>query len=102
MKTLQVSKFKARCLGLLKEIRDTGEPLMLTLRGEALAVIEPPGLHDLRGRESVSETLQRLRPLLLVEDTDLEIPLRRALRPSASDPFIEGPDSAGPGRQSRR
>ena len=62
MKTLQVSKFKARCLGLLEEIRDTGEPLALTLRGETLAIVQPPGATDPQRRETVSETLQRLRP----------------------------------------
>jgi len=87
VKTLQVSKFKARCLGHLKEIRDTGEPLALTLRGETLAIIQPPGAEDPLRRESVSETLQRLRPLLLAEDAHFEPPARTSLRPSAADPF---------------
>jgi antitoxin (DNA-binding transcriptional repressor) of toxin-antitoxin stability system len=82
VKTLQVSKFKARCLGLLKEIRDTGEPLMLTLRGKTLAIIQPPSASEAPERETVSETLRRLRPLLLAEDGDLH-------RASASDPFPE-------------
>ena len=87
MKTLQVSTFKARCLGLLKEIRDTGEPLTLTLRGKTLAVIQPPGDHDPQQPETVSETLQCLRPLLQAEDHDLEPPVRDFIRPSARDPF---------------
>lgn len=87
MKTLQVSKFKARCLGLLKEIRDTGEPIALTLRGETLAIVQAPGAEDPLRRESVAETLQRLRPLLLAEDSDLEIPPRDSIRPSARDLF---------------
>ena len=87
MKTLQVSKFKAHCLGLLKEIRETGEPLALTLRGETLAIIQPPGSRDPQRRETVAETLQRLHPLLLAEDADLELPARSALRPSATTPF---------------
>ncbi len=86
MKTLQVSKFKARCLGLLKEIRDTGEPLTLTLRGEVIAVVQPPGLESLPERETVADTLRRLHPLLLVEDEELEVPPRSS-RPSAAEPF---------------
>ncbi len=89
MKTLHVSQFKAQCLGLLKEIRDTGESLMVTLRGEPLAVIRPPGDGDLHPRESVSETLERLRPLLLAEDTDLEPPPRQRMRRSARQPIFD-------------
>jgi len=80
MKTLQVSKFKARCLGLLKEIRDTGEPLALTLRGETLAIVQPPGSGDPQRRETVTETLQRLRPLLLAEKAEFELPPRVSRR----------------------
>lgn len=90
MRTLQASKFKARCLGLLKEIRDTGEPLAVTLRGKTLAVIQPPGARDPGKGETISETLRRLRPLLIVEDTDLDIPPRSSIRPSARDPFPGG------------
>ena len=91
VRTLQVSKFKARCLGLLKEIRDTGEPLALTLRGETLAIVLPPGGADPQHRESVPDTLRRLRPLLLVEEPDLEIPPRGDMRPSARNPFTSEP-----------
>lgn len=89
MKTLQVSKFKARCLGLLKEIRDTGEPLALTLRGETLAIVQPPGSTSPLRQESVSETLQRLHPLLLAENSDLDVPPRDSTRASARNPFPE-------------
>ena len=89
MRTLQVSQFKAHCLGLLKEIRDTGESLVVTLRGEPLAVIRPPGDGDLQQHESVSETLERLRPLLLAEETDLEPPPRQRMRGSARHPISD-------------
>jgi len=89
VQSLQVSKFKARCLGLLREIRDTGEPLLITLRGEKLAVVVPPDGGGGENRESVAETLRRLRPLLLAEDEDLEIPPRSEARPSSLDPFGE-------------
>lgn len=88
MKTLQVSKFKARCLGLLKEVRDTGEPVTLTLRGQTLAVIQPPGTTDPQRRESVAETLARLQPLLFAEDGEIDLPARSS-RPSAANPIPE-------------
>lgn len=89
MKTLQISKFKAQCLGLLKNVHDTGESIAVTLRGETLAIVRPPGASDHQCKESVAETLLRLRPLLTVEETDLEIPARRDNRPSANKPLLE-------------
>jgi hypothetical protein len=76
MKMLQASEFKARCLGLLKEIRDTGEPLAVTLRGETLAVIHAPDADEPKLREPVASTLRRLRPLLLEEEEEFEPPVR--------------------------
>ncbi len=83
MKTVHVSKFKAQCLGLLKEVRDTGESLAITLRGETLAIVRVPRIEDVGRKETVAETLRRLRPLLLVEDEDFEAPRRVAERPGA-------------------
>lgn len=91
MKTLQISNFKARCLGLLKDVRDTGEPIAVTLRGEPIAIIQPPGTAALEKAESVSETLRRLRPLLLAEEEQLDLPPRSYRRPSAADPFPAEP-----------
>jgi prevent-host-death family protein len=42
METVPVSKFKATCLALLERVRRTGEPLLVTRRGEPLAEIIPP------------------------------------------------------------
>lgn len=53
MKTVIVSEFKAKCIGILKEVNQTGEPLTVTLRGQPLAVIEPV--------KSKSRTLGALR-----------------------------------------
>jgi len=89
MKTLQVSKFKTHCLGLLKEIRDTGEPLGVTLRGQTLAIIQPPGVMDPQRRETVSETLRRLHPLLLAEEGEFQAPARIECRSSATMPFAD-------------
>jgi prevent-host-death family protein len=37
-----ISEFKATCLGLLKKVRRTGEPIVVTLRGEPVAMVVPP------------------------------------------------------------
>ena len=84
MRTLQVSKFKAGCLGLLKEVHSTGDPLAVTLRGKTLAIIQPPDAMTPHGETSVAATLKRLRPLLLIEAEDFE-PAIRTTRPSATE-----------------
>jgi prevent-host-death family protein len=37
-----VSDFKARCLGILEQVRATGRPVLVTKRGQPLAQILPP------------------------------------------------------------
>ena len=41
MKTIPVSEFKAKCIGLLKQVQKTKKPLVVTLRGKPLARVEP-------------------------------------------------------------
>jgi prevent-host-death family protein len=45
---ITASKFKAECLGLLREVADTGEEIIVTKRGRPVArlvpVLEPPTL----------------------------------------------------------
>jgi prevent-host-death family protein len=41
MKTVIISEFKAKCIGILKEVNQTGESMTVTLRGQPLAVIKP-------------------------------------------------------------
>jgi len=38
---MQISEFKARCIEVLREIDRTGQPLVVTLRGKPIAVVEP-------------------------------------------------------------
>jgi prevent-host-death family protein len=38
---ISVSRFKAECLGLLEDISQTGEELVVTKRGRPLARVEP-------------------------------------------------------------
>jgi prevent-host-death family protein len=64
MKTMPVSEFKAKCLAVLKEVQRTREPLLITLHGEPLAIlqpVEPPGagkrLGGLKGRMTIRRDL---------------------------------------------
>jgi prevent-host-death family protein len=41
MKTMVVSEFKAKCIAALKEVQESGKPLLVTLRGEPLATVQP-------------------------------------------------------------
>ncbi len=41
MKSLAVSEFKATCLAVMEAVRRTGEPVLVTKRGEPLAEVVP-------------------------------------------------------------
>ncbi len=43
---MAISKFKARCLAIIERVRKTGEPLLITRRGEPVAQILPPPLPE--------------------------------------------------------
>ncbi|MDO9515430.1 MAG: type II toxin-antitoxin system Phd/YefM family antitoxin [Syntrophales bacterium] len=40
--TIVISKFKATCLAVLNRVKQTGQPVLVTRRGEPIAIIEPP------------------------------------------------------------
>jgi prevent-host-death family protein len=40
--TIMISTFKATCLSVLERVKKTGQPILVTRRGEAIALIEPP------------------------------------------------------------
>ncbi len=42
MERVPISKFKATCLALLRRVKETGEPILVTRRGEPIAQILPP------------------------------------------------------------
>ncbi len=42
METVPISKFKATCLSLLKRVQKTGQPILITRRGEPVAQVVPP------------------------------------------------------------
>jgi prevent-host-death family protein len=41
VKTILISEFKAKCIGLLKNVQKTKEPILVTLRGAPIARVEP-------------------------------------------------------------
>ena len=43
METMAISKFKATCLAVLQRVRETGEAVRITRRGEPIADVVPPG-----------------------------------------------------------
>jgi prevent-host-death family protein len=40
--TIAISAFKARCLAVLKRVKETGRPIVVTKFGEPVAEIVPP------------------------------------------------------------
>lgn len=42
MRTMAISEFKAKCLAVLEEVRETGEPILVTRRGQPMAEVKPP------------------------------------------------------------
>ena len=42
MEHINISTFKATCLELLKKVKQTGQPILVTLRGEPIAEVIPP------------------------------------------------------------
>jgi antitoxin (DNA-binding transcriptional repressor) of toxin-antitoxin stability system len=41
VKTINMTEFKAKCIKTLKDIHNTGEPVVITLRGTPLALVKP-------------------------------------------------------------
>lgn len=41
MKTVQISKFKAECIGILKDVHKTEESITVTLRGKPIVTVHP-------------------------------------------------------------
>lgn len=69
MKTILVSEFKAKCIGVLKEVQRSGEPVVVTLRGRPMARIE--GVPDSKPGKQLGTLAgsMRIRGNLLRNDT---------------------------------
>lgn len=40
--TVVISEFKAKCLGILRRVQETGRPIVITRRGVRVAEVHPP------------------------------------------------------------
>lgn len=59
MKQINVSEFKATCLGLLEQIRQTGEPIEILKNGEPLAIVHPASPRSRKGAYGALKTTLR-------------------------------------------
>jgi prevent-host-death family protein len=50
MKEVAISEFKAKCLGILEEVRKTRKPIRVTRFGEPVAEVVPPTADKRKGR----------------------------------------------------
>lgn len=63
MKTMLISDFKAKAIAILKEVQSTGEPVVVTLRGQPLAKVVPVRQVPARAVElGTGRGLMRKRP----------------------------------------
>lgn len=51
MEAMAISKFKATCLSVLERVRRTGEPVLITKRGQPVAEIVPASRASAHGRK---------------------------------------------------
>lgn len=73
-RTIAAAEFKARCLALIDEVRDRGEPVTITKRGRVVARLVPAGDDDdrpwLRVRRTARWAGDPLAPVLADSDID--------------------------------
>ncbi len=50
MKEIAISAFKAKCLGILEEVRKTRRPIRVTRFGKPVAEVVPPSPEKSKGR----------------------------------------------------
>lgn len=51
MKEIAISEFKAKCLGILEQVRKTRKPVLITRFGEPVAEVVPPSAAKVAGRQ---------------------------------------------------
>jgi prevent-host-death family protein len=74
MKRVSVSEFKARCLALVAEVRESGEPLLVTKRGQALVQVSPATAVEratfgcMRGTIELADPESLVQPVLDASD----------------------------------
>lgn len=68
------TEFKARCLALIDQVHDTGQPVTITKRGRVVATLQPAGDQDERPWLQLRGTIKKYRD-----------PLKPAVDPSDWD-----------------
>lgn len=71
MENINISEFKAICLRLLEQIRQTGEPIQVLKNGEPIVVVYPAPIRSERSR-----SFGALRGTLVGPEEDLISPLK--------------------------
>ena len=76
---MNAAEFKAKCLAVLDEVAETGEPVTITKRGREVARLVPPlgtetryPQQTLAGTFEVREGVDLLAPVLPPEDWEAE------------------------------
>ena len=66
METIAISKFKATCLAVLEQVRQTGKPVLVTKRGVPVAQLLPPPAPVREGSAfgCMAETAQEVEDIL--------------------------------------
>lgn len=76
MKTIPITEFKSKCLRLVDEVRETGEPLEITRRGKVVALLSAPvtiGSYEPgQFKDRVKIVGDIMEPVLPSEEWDLE------------------------------
>lgn len=63
-KTVSVSKFKSECLSLLRNMQQTGEPLLITKHGKPLARVTPPSEQTQRKLGTLKDKIEILDDII--------------------------------------
>jgi len=59
MKTINATEFKAKCLALLDEVAETGEPLRILKTGRPVAELVPPvAAHEGLPQDAIKDTVE--------------------------------------------
>lgn len=69
MKTMPASEFKAKCIAILKRVHQTGEPVVVTRRGQPVARVEGVASTKPAKRLGALQGSLRIRKDLVRSDT---------------------------------
>ena len=70
MKTMKAGEFKAKCLSVLDQVNETGEPVLITKRGKPVARVTAP-MEPMSRKTDVDSIFGSLRGLVtIVGDPD--------------------------------